>query len=432
MSNDLAGLLRKLSRETPADIDLLGLRARASRRRRTPLVAMAMGAIAVTLLAVGLTVDTRSVVLAPATVEASSPPSTSPPAFATAPDRCEPEGCSSCNAATTDSSSATVRWCVDVRGSRGGAAVSPRRVAVTTDRALLALDVATGEPAWQQAVTYPLFASPVHAGDMFVVSDPGADSLASFDELTGALLWAIGGPRDLSADDTAVSTAGNTLSVAEGGLYTGTTSRDLVAYELRTGDERWRIASAGNPDVPPQVASGFVYAVIGARITALDPNTGATMWHNDTLSVIADRIAVVAGVVVAFDPGGIPFALDAATGALLWNGPADGAVGALADVVGGEQEAIVVDHSGAITAWAATSGDRLWDAIVDTGDSPTAAVSGDRLYVGAGHHVNVLNRRTGATIERITFEGEVYAMSTSPDALYVTTASGLFAIDLTD
>jgi outer membrane protein assembly factor BamB len=158
----------------------------------------------------------------------------------------------------------------------------------------------------------------------------------------------------------------------------------------------------------PAVVNGVIYIGSGNEATgagavhALDAATGAELWNFPAGNIVASSPAVAGGVVYVGSGDGNVYALDAATGTELWNSPAGTILASSPAVAGG----VVYVGSGDRNVYAldAATGARLW--IFTTGEpfvSTSPAVAGGVVYVGSGdNNVYALDAATGTKLWNFT------------------------------
>ena len=119
------------------------------------------------------------------------------------------------------------------------------------------------------------------------------------------------------ADDIIDSSA----AIADGTVYVGSYSGNLIALDLDTGEERWKY-STGNMGIgesSPAVAGGLVFiGDLGGVFHAVDAATGKARWTFETLGEIKSSPVVVGDRVLIGSYDGFLYALDVADGALVW------------------------------------------------------------------------------------------------------------------
>jgi outer membrane protein assembly factor BamB len=150
-------------------------------------------------------------------------------------------------------------------------------------------------------------ASPTVAGGIVYVEayDDTAyqGTLYAFNELSGRLLWSYTVHTYLEAS----------LAVVNGVVYINNYVGDLFALNAVTGQPLWSYSGVSVGVLSSPIVGGVVY--IGA--TALNAMTGKLLWDNPDASTEGSA-AVVNGVVYTVNGNGVLYALNAATGALLW------------------------------------------------------------------------------------------------------------------
>ena len=191
----------------------------------------------------------------------------------------------------------------------------------TRDRALLALDAASGDESW----TYPTGAHSLSA----VTESDGA---AYFSDSDGRLhaVDARSGQRRWAVQHLAWASAAP--AVGEGIVCTGGQGEMLAAYSTATGERLWHVAADGWFNDRPSIANGAVYARCwDGTLYALEVTTGRTVWraqgergHGHTSAPVAAGGRVFIGSRVHREegwqriPGYALLALDAGDGTERW------------------------------------------------------------------------------------------------------------------
>lgn len=187
----------------------------------------------------------------------------------------------------------------------------------------------------------------------------------------------------------------------------------VVAYELATGEVRWRHADrtryettigGPGPRATPAIADGSVYTLgAGGILNALDLETGELLWSSDLLEEhgATNRewgkscSPLVAGELVVASAGGTDnqslVAYDRATGELAWSAGSDSSSYSspvLATLAGREQ--IVMRNQHSIVAHDPATGAVLWSEDW-SGEQPNVAVplilDGDRVLISSGYGI---------------------------------------------
>ena len=184
--------------------------------------------------------------------------------------------------------------------------------------------------------------------------------------------------------------------------------------DAASGVKLWNYTTGSNVDSSPAVVGGVVY--IGSydhNVYALNASSGAQIWNHTTTTRngVFSSPAVVGGVVYVGSFDSKVYALNASSGAFIWSYTTGGAVSSSPAVVGGV--VYVGSTEGNVYALNATDGVKLWSYttsyyIVES--SP--AVVGGVVYVGAyDHNVYALNAASGAKLWNYTTGGIVYLSS---------------------
>jgi outer membrane protein assembly factor BamB len=173
-----------------------------------------------------------------------------------------------------DAASGTLRWTVPVSTSGGevhSPAVADGRVyASEAGGDLVAVDAASGGIAWRVPTGSTSTGTTVVADGLVYAgsSDGVAGSLSAFDSASGDFVWNVAEPLHAPA-------------VSNGVAYTGGQDA-LVAVSASTGSELWRVELDGLVRAPT-VADGIVYvpAEDEQRVYALEAASGRVLWTFD-------------------------------------------------------------------------------------------------------------------------------------------------------
>jgi outer membrane protein assembly factor BamB len=236
----------------------------------------------------------------------------------------------------------TYSWRTPIRAGYSGPSVADGRVFVTdyqatdgmkgTERAL-ALDEETGEILWSHEwdVDYAGLAPAYAIGpratptvdDDRVYALGAMGALWCFDVATGAVRWQKDYVRDYATRVPAWGITG--APIVEGdlviGLVGGQPDALVVAFDKRTGEERWRALATGRE---PGYAQPVIFEAGGTRqliiwhpraIASLDPGSGALHWEVPFSIDMGSTVAtpVLAGgrlLVSAFFNGSVLLELD--------------------------------------------------------------------------------------------------------------------------
>jgi ribosomal protein L40E len=145
--------------------------------------------------------------------------------------------------------------------------------AVTLCGSALAMDAIRGTRVWETKVTGSAYGGVTVADETLLV--PAGDTLAVLDRMDGRLL------RTLP-----VSSRLDTAPAFSGGLvYTTGDDHSVYAFDLLTGERRWKTETDGPYNAALLVKSGVVYAAtMAGTLYALDALTGAVHWRTNVTS----------------------------------------------------------------------------------------------------------------------------------------------------
>ncbi|HPC56047.1 MAG TPA: PQQ-binding-like beta-propeller repeat protein [Methanolinea sp.] len=261
-----------------------------------------------------------------------------------------------------------------------------------------AVDAYSGDLLWKYKVPIRttsrsgISSSPtVTGGTIFIANMDGV--VYAFDEETGTLLWnytvpqATGGERGIYASP----------AVADGAVYVLTYDGDLYVLDASTGTLLWSYETAGDYGAyaSPAVSGGVVYTGSGLNgpFRALDARTGALLWEAPSVVSAYSSPAVAHGVVYTGSMDNSIYALDASDGTILWNFTTGDKVYSSPAVAHGVVYAGSNDCN--LYALDASDGRLLWNFTVNDGIISSPAVAGGIVYFGCN-------------------DGRVYALGTLP------------------
>ncbi|HEX6685554.1 MAG TPA: PQQ-binding-like beta-propeller repeat protein, partial [Candidatus Limnocylindrales bacterium] len=296
-------------------------------------------------------------------------------------------------------------WTYKVPSSvHGSLAVSDGMVLVPTLRAtLFALDAGTGNLVWRHDPepapegfnqrAYGYYGVTVADGKVLFPyqtrhGEAASGLLVALDVKTGQRIWA-------SAMAGATMSDG-TPAVADGRVFVGSQTADqVISYNLATGAREWTAAAAlgGWQDGIPSAAGGRVFIGSNNGIIARDAATGATLWtYRSSSPSLVNQSATPAAAAVRGDvvymafPSGAVTALNAATGAVIWDRLLPGSQyrgGSFTSPALSGNTLFVGANNGRFYALDALTGQPLWEHNIGTWVSAGPAVSGNTVVVGA-------------------------------------------------
>mgnify|MGYP000291894983 CR=1 FL=1 len=190
--------------------------------------------------------------------------------------------------------------------------VADGTVYVGTEKAVYALDAATGEKQWHftvggSAAEFVHCSSPtVVDGTVYIVRDHTVARLYALDAETSDVVW----KRDVGGFP-----AWSSPTVADGRVVVGNSEGGVYAFDAASGEERWHAPTEEGVASSPTIANGRVF--VGANdhhLYALDAASGDELWRRDLeLAVIASP-TVADGVVYIGSGTGTLHAFEAASG----------------------------------------------------------------------------------------------------------------------
>ena len=279
-----------------------------------------------------------------------------------------------------------------------------------------ALDAVTGTLKWDFTSTKAFsYSSPAFKDSVVFVG--GIDNYVyAFHALTGKVLWKfLTGSTGIEAP---VTVDGNTV-------YVGCNDDVFYALDAQTGLEKWKVFTQGNISTGAVVANGTVYfGCSDSKVYALNAETGLLKWSYTTGAMInASGPAVTGGVLYVGSRDNYLWAINATTGVPIWkyncgvslemSSPTvvDGVV-----YIGGWYDVSNFNKAGSLFAINAATGTLVWEKLPNTGFSSSPLVTAGMLYISAdGGYFHAINAGTG----NIVWSKQIY-----PNGADATVADG--------
>ncbi|BDZ47518.1 PQQ-binding-like beta-propeller repeat protein [Naasia aerilata] len=211
-------------------------------------------------------------------------------------------------------------------------------------------------------------------------------AVRAYDHL-GRRVWSWTGDDLVLAPPAAVPESGDVLVATRGGT--------VARLRASDGREVWSVALGADARGPIAVAGGTVIvADERGRLTGLDEATGALRWRTDvgTSAGIAASPDAKAPVVSLVTTDGDLLALDARSGAELW----DGAVTGILRTVAATESRVIVATDEQTVVFRAADGATVWTA---GGAVSAVPASGDRVLTLSGRTVTLRDAEGAAVGE---------------------------------
>jgi outer membrane protein assembly factor BamB len=233
---------------------------------------------------------------------------------------------------------------------------------------VFAINATTGTEIWRHNGPFAnIISSPaLENGRIYVAFTDG--TIRALDAANGQIIWSV------TQDQGAFSSP----AIANGRLYIAIHNRGLLALDANTGSQLWLAAMPGPQWSSPAIESGRVF--VGSRddqkLYAFDAATGNTLWTATTNDWVQTSPAVANGVVYIGNNAGNLYALNAQSGALIWQtafAPGFGSLSSPTVANGVVYIASGIDDSGTrfdgkLYALDATSGEVLFSDFVSEND----------------------------------------------------------------
>ena len=323
----------------------------------------------------------------------------------------------------------------------------------SADQNVYAFNATTGGKLWNYFNDNYEFCTPAVANGMIYVG--ALYYVYALNATNGDIVWP-SAPRLLALMEASpyVSFAFMSPTFEGGVVYCGINGCDgggVSAFDAKTGNTLWASNfSLGVVYSSPTVANGVVYvSAEGAYpfdfgptygVLALDAKTGAQLWNYSTGYAAESSPAVAGGVVYAIFYDGSMYALNATNGQKLWNytvgspkvlapfpNISSGNLDASPTVVDGVVYA--ASDNGNVYALNSKSGAKLWSCTTDNGTLSTPAVDDGILYVGSSDdNIYALNATTGAKLWNYATSGSVGSAVVVDGILYVGGGNDVYAL----
>lgn len=297
---------------------------------------------------------------------------------------------------------------------------------------LIALDAATGAEQWRFETGSRALPSVVSDETVYFGAENGA--FYALDTTTGAEKWKFQSGHTNHPFDIRILVE-NTTAYVTGGASV------MYALDTETGDQKWRFGTESYWLNNPVLEGGVLYFTSTEGIHALDPETGTQRWIVPMDAQRSSGPILDNGVMYVGIGDGPAYAIDAATGEVIWQ-IFPGGYGATSMAVDADTVTFDVATGGQMFPYYnlhgvdKLTGGQLWRS-EDIWNTMWPAVAGDgTMVVGethakatdAPHPLYALDTSTGAEIWRIEkvggfpstpmfFNGNVF-VSTRPGNIY--------------
>ena len=269
------------------------------------------------------------------------------------------------------------------------------------DDHVYALDRETGEPLWKHNTSEWVEYSPsVSNGIVYMLSEPYEErEVQARDGTTGDLLWAAKMPYTKRPP----LVVGGRVYV----LSIGKSANEFHSLDASTGESLW-VLNIVDVEYPPVVTGGIVYFTGWDTAYAVDKATGEMLWSYAADEGPTNSSVVVEDDICYFAPSGLFYALDAATGEVLWSYSDD----ALIPITPTVAEGLVylgthpLPRAGQFHALDAATGETVWSRGPLGDDLQSLAVVDGVLYAeGRNGLLQALEASSGEALWEVHNEG---------------------------
>lgn len=306
---------------------------------------------------------------------------------------------------------------------------SSNLVYVTSNRALTAVDAATGNRQWR-TTQFGLF--PWNDERLFVETTPtlcenrllviSGVSLYAVTPADGSAQW----EYEAGSNFSETLSAGNTVYALSGDV--------LIAVDATSGLERWK-TRVGSGVYPKAYAQEYIVGPVTDRdgvFGAVDASTGSIKWtRNIGINDVSRTGACITNDTVYCGTGPL-YALNLSDGSTQWTRSLNTTDAELKPVSDGTTVYFVIGESNRVLALDANTGDVRWSTTLQgIEDDSAPALTAETLYVSLTHGVVAFDRSTGDERFRVRLsetEGSASSPIVTGNTLYTRIDTTLYAL----
>jgi outer membrane protein assembly factor BamB/DNA-binding beta-propeller fold protein YncE len=274
-----------------------------------------------------------------------------------------------------DRATGAERWVVNIGNAPliGPFAADGRLYFLNGAGAAIALDAATGKSLWTSPKTYD-GPSQLAGADGALYFGTGDGRVVGLEAATGTERWAI--------KPTETTTHVDNPAVADGRVFAGTDGGGFVAIDVATHQLAWSGDTNGEDTGTATVNGDLAFIATGGdaqtgQVRAFDTASGKLRWASAdqrlTFPVVADGLAISSTM------QGLVDAMDLQTGAMRWSIQLTGKIRPMA--VANHVLYIPADTEKKVYAVDVATGGILWHFDVDESNDCCIAVTGGAVYV---------------------------------------------------
>ncbi|WP_042376806.1 serine/threonine-protein kinase [Streptacidiphilus melanogenes] len=290
----------------------------------------------------------------------------------------------------------SVAWALAVADGRVHAADGPN---------VFTLQAADGAERWRVALdgwTYTLDA----AGGALVAGTRGG-GVHVHSAIDGSEMW-----RTNDAQQAYENPASGPCVIGDSVYYYGGGS--LRSVELTTGQLQWAFPLGEDVPSRPVLSRGVLYLCSGARVYAVDEQTGAERWRFDAPVVLFTSPAVSEQGVFVADYLGTVFALDPANGTVRWHARTGGRQGADPAVLA--EDVVLVASGDTVFAFDTRTGTERWRYAARAELAGIPATAQGLVHLGSrDHSLHTLDLATGRLRWKLDTGGEITGAPVTAD-----------------
>ncbi len=308
---------------------------------------------------------------------------------------------------------------------------------------LYALNASDGTVRWQQTLKTFVIVSAVMNGTVYASVDGG--TVYAFDAISGARRW----QHTLTG-----ATSYATLTFNEGVLFASTTlsprnnARAIYALRIADGSQLWRYTTTSVTPLSSGFVDGSVYSIetVGdlvrgdQHVVAIRANDGHVLWRMHVQNTDGQTHGIPLesnGILYLATDSGAMYALQAATGAMVWHIAALDqtynkfpSVGAMPiDIVDG---VVYANTLQGIVARRVSNGTLLWQKKSVSFPLPflqQPIVSNGHVYIAANNGaISVLRAQDGSQVWQVSNEPVINPLAVGSGFIYVNAPNKIYAL----
>jgi outer membrane protein assembly factor BamB len=270
------------------------------------------------------------------------------------------------------------------------------------DGKLRARDAYTGTLLWERTVgsaTYGFAIPSVSDGVVYTTFIFPYPLVYALNAQTGATIWTVGQSIPIKL--------WNTTAVSGGKVFVGTTDYRILALSAVDGSTLWSYQDSAEVNAGAAVSgSQVVYGTMDNRVVSLSQGSGIFNWSTTVDDAVISVPTITADKVFVASRAGTMYALDASTGAIVWQRGGYGPLFYVTPAFDGTRIYFGASPTAGFVALNAADGSPVWQNYTVFPDQSSATYANGYVFgrtVGGGGLV-VLNAADGSVAQTVALD----------------------------